>query len=85
MSYLDPRTKPNQWLGAMLKNLLKNAVEAENAEAIELLEFAHKQLALWIDPGILNSVFSDWIGEYVDEMETRRESSSTGNLTETCT
>ena len=77
MSYLDPRTKPNQWLGEVLKNLLKTAVEVKNAESIELLEFAHKQLALWIDPGILSSTFSDWIEEYVDEMEAQKNPVST--------
>lgn len=85
MSYLDPRTKPNQWLGEVLKNLLKTAVEVKNAESIELLEFAHKQLALWIDPGILSSTFSDWIEEYVDEIEAQQKPVSTEELTETCT
>ena len=85
MNYLDPREQPNQWLGEMLKNLLKTAVEVKNAESIELLEFAHKQLALWIDPGILSSVFSDWIEEYVDEIEARQKPVSTEELTETCT
>jgi hypothetical protein len=85
MNYLDPREQPNQWLGEVLKNLLKTAVEVKNAESIELLEFAHKQLALWIDPGILSSVFSDWIEDYVDEMEAQQKPVSTEEMTETCT
>jgi len=77
MNYLDPREQPNQWLGEVLKNLLKTAIEVKNAESIELLEFAHKKLALWIDPRILSSIFSDWIEEYVDEMEAQKNPVST--------
>lgn len=69
MKYLDPREQPNKWLDAMLMRLLDNAITKHDKESLELIKYAHKQLTIWIEPGVLQSAFSHWVDEYVASIE----------------
>ena len=53
MEYLDPRKQPNKWLEAMLMRLLDNAITKNDKESLELIKYAHRQLTIWIEPGVL--------------------------------
>jgi hypothetical protein len=80
MKYLDPREQPNRWLEAMLIRLLDNVVTKNDKESLELIQYAHKQLSMWIEPGVLQSAFSHWVDEYSDSIEQYQNFQSTQSL-----
>jgi len=76
MEYLDPKKEPNKWLEAMLMRLLNNVITKNDKESLELIKYAHKQLALWIEPGVLQSAFSHWVDEYSASIQQYQNSES---------
>ena len=61
MKYLDPREAPNKWLAQILMNMVD-----ENSEGSrENLRHAIQVLTWWIEPGVIDSAFEEWIEEYL--------------------
>ena len=77
MEYLDHRKQPNKWLEAMLMRLLDNAITKNDKESLELIKYAHRQLTIWIEPGVLQSAFSHWVDEYSASVEQYQNFEST--------
>ena len=62
--FLDPRPEPNKWLAATFLDLLKRS--NKEPEAMEALEWAIPQLCHYIEPGLVDQVFADWIEQYLE-------------------
>ena len=62
--FLDPRPEPNKWLAATFLDLLKRS--DKEPEAMEALEWAIPQLCHYIDPGLVDQIFADWIEQYLE-------------------
>lgn len=60
MRELDPDREPNNWLAAVLRDL----VDQDTEEAKESLKAAVTDLTYWIEPGVIDSLFWHWIVEY---------------------
>ena len=61
MKYIDPREAPNKWLSQILLNM----IDEDSEESRENLRRAITFLAWWIEPGLIDSAFEDWIEEYL--------------------
>lgn len=60
--YLDPRREPCKWLGETFLDLLNQDTE----EAKKALEWALPRIANWLEPGLIDQLFGDWIDQYLD-------------------
>ena len=61
---LDPRPEPNNWLSATLLDLLERS--KDEPDTMEALKWAIPQLCHSIEPGYVDQIFADWIGQYVE-------------------
>ena len=59
--YLDPRREPCKWLGAVFLTLL----ETDTKEAKEALSWALPRMANYVEPGLIDQLFAEWIKEYL--------------------
>jgi hypothetical protein len=57
---LDPDKEPNNWLAAVLRDL----VDQNTEESKESLKSAITDLVCWVEPGVIDSLFYHWIKEY---------------------
>ena len=66
MKYIDPVATPNKWLKATLSSMVgQPEFEDELREAVVAM-------ADWIEPGVIDDIFVNWIESYqkaVDQLE----------------
>ena len=65
IKYLDPRASPNKWLKFTLLDLLKQDTE----ESKKALEWALPAMASWLEAGLIDQLFAEWIEQYVHLLE----------------
>lgn len=71
MSYIRPQEEPNRWLQAVLLDMLEQNTEDSRADLKEGIT----RLAAWIEPGLIDQLFADWVDEYLSllaELESNR-------------
>ena len=71
MSYIQPQKEPNRWLQAVLLDMLEQNTEDSRADLREGI----KRLAAWMEPGLIDQLFADWVDEYLSllaELESNR-------------
>ena len=72
MKYVDPVKNPNLWLEMTILKMIEER-EPENNEA---LTAAIKAIVHWLEPGLIDQLFGDWIQVYLnqlDELESSRK------------
>jgi hypothetical protein len=57
---LSPAKEPNKWLCAILVDLLEQNTEASRSD----LRQAITEMAMWMEPGLIDQLFADWIDQY---------------------
>ena len=57
MKYVDPVKNPNLWLEMTILKMIEER-EPENNEA---LTAAIKAIVHWLEPGLIDQLFGDWI------------------------
>ncbi len=75
MSYIQPQKEPNRWLQAVLLDMLEQNTEDSRADLKEGIT----RLAAWIEPGLIDQLFADWVDEYLSllaELESNRSNDS---------
>jgi hypothetical protein len=77
MKILNPKSEPNRWLSAVLRQL----VEDDTPESKEILAEAVKQLSMWIEPGLVDDLFAAWIDQYMDLLREYENNRSIDLLT----
>ena len=65
IKYLDPRASPNKWLKFILLDLLKQDTE----ESKKALEWALPAMASWLEAGLIDQLFAEWIEQYIHLLE----------------
>ena len=73
MSYIQPQKEPNRWLQVVLLDMLEQNTEDSRADLKEGIT----RLAAWIEPGLIDQLFADWVDEYLSllaELESNRSS-----------
>ena len=71
MKYVDPVKNPNLWLEMTILKMIEER-EPENNQA---LTAAIKAIVHWLEPGLIDQLFGDWIQVYLnqlDELESSR-------------
>jgi hypothetical protein len=71
VSYIRPQEEPNRWLQAVLLDMLEQNTEDSRADLKEGIT----RLAAWIEPGLIDQLFADWVDEYLSllaELESNR-------------
>ena len=71
MKYVDPVKNPNLWLEMTILKMIEER-EPENNQA---LTAAIKAIVHWLEPGLIDQLFGDWIQVYLnqlDELESRQ-------------
>ena len=83
MRYLDPRKEPNKWLEQVLIDLIDQNTE----ESRETAKSAIPVMVHWLEPGLIDQVFSSWAEQYLDllaEQENNRSSDHPMNPPSDC-
>ena len=57
---LSPAKEPNKWLCAILVDLLEQNTQASRSD----LRHAITEMAMWMEPGLIDQLFADWIDQY---------------------
>jgi len=73
VKYLDPRKDPNKWL----KTLLIHFLEDDTEESKEMVVAAIKGMADWLEPGLIDQLFANWMIPYceaLDKLESNQSS-----------
>ena len=65
MKYVDPVKNPNLWLEMTILKMIEER-EPENNEA---LTAAIKAIVHWLEPGLIDQVFGDWIQVYLNQLD----------------
>lgn len=73
MKYVDPVKNPNQWLELTILKM----IEEKNPENSEALKNAIHAIVHWLEPGLIDQLFGDWIHAY---LEAQRELESSQNI-----
>jgi hypothetical protein len=68
MPTIDPRVKPNLWLSATICDLIDQGTEESLAAAKE----ATSAISQWLEPGLIDDLFRQWIEDYMNLMESRQ-------------
>ena len=73
MKYVDPVKNPNQWLELTILKM----IEEKNPENSEALKNAIHAIVHWLEPGLIDQLFGDWIHAY---LEAQRELESSQSI-----
>jgi len=65
MKYVDPVKNPNLWLEMTILKMIEER-EPENNEA---LTAAIKAIVHWLEPGLIDQLFGDWIQVYLSQLD----------------
>lgn len=69
---LDPRVKPNAWLSAVLCDLVDQGTE----DSLAAVKEAVTVISPWLEPGLIDDLFQDWIEEYLKLLEADQNTGS---------
>ena len=72
MKYVDPVKNPNLWLEMTILKMIGER-EPENNEA---LTAAIKAIVHWLEPGLIDQLFGDWIQVYLNQLDELESSQS---------
>ena len=72
MKYVDPVKNPNLWLEMTILKMIEER-EPENNEA---LTAAIKAIVHWLEPGLIDQLFGDWIQVYLNQLDELESSQS---------
>ena len=72
MKTIDPRVKPNLWLSATICDLIDQRTD----ESLEAAKVAANAISQWLEPGLIDDLFQDWIQQYVALMEEDQSTES---------
>ena len=72
MSHINPKREPNKWLQAVLLDMLEQNTEDSRADLREGI----KRLSGWIEPGLVDQLFADWVDEYLSLLAESESSHS---------
>jgi hypothetical protein len=78
MKYIDPRRDPNKWL----KLLLIHLIDEDTEESKEMVKAAIKGMADWLEPGLIDQLFANWMEPYCQALD--KLESNQNNDSETC-
>ena len=62
MKFVDPVKNPNKWLELTILKM----IEERSPENEEALRSAIHAVVHWIEPGLIDQLFGDWIQQYLD-------------------
>ena len=65
MKYVDPVKNPNLWLEMTILKMIEER-EPENNQA---LTAAIKAIVHWLEPGLIDQLFGDWIQVYLNQLD----------------
>ena len=65
MKYVDPAKNPNLWLEMTILKMIEER-EPENNQA---LTAAIKAIVHWLEPGLIDQLFGDWIQVYLNQLD----------------
>ena len=65
MKYVDPVKNPNLWLEMTILKMIEER-EPENNQA---LTAAIKAIVHWLEPGLIDQLFGDWIQVYLSQLD----------------
>tara|TARA_B100002019_G_scaffold183863_1_gene158670 strand:- start:718 stop:975 length:258 start_codon:yes stop_codon:yes gene_type:complete len=71
MKYVDPVKNPNLWL----EKTLQKMIEDGKPEDVPILKDAIRVIVHWLEPGLVDQLFGEWIQSYLDavnELESSR-------------
>ncbi len=72
MKYVDPVKNPNLWLEMTILKMIEER-EPENNQA---LTAAIKAIVHWLEPGLIDQLFGDWIQVYLNQLDELESSQS---------
>lgn len=72
MKYIDPRRDPNKWL----KLLLIHLIDEDTEESKEMVKAAIKGMADWLEPGLIDQLFANWIDPYCESLDKLQSNES---------
>ena len=62
VKYVDPVKKPNLWLELTILKMIEDRDPANESA----LRHALHAIIHWIEPGLIDQLFGDWIQQYLD-------------------
>ena len=65
MKYVDPVKNPNLWLEMTILKM----IEDQKPENNEALTAAIKAIVHWLEPGLIDQLFGDWIQVYLNQLD----------------
>lgn len=78
MKYVDPVKNPNLWL----EKTLQKMIEDGKPEDVPILKDAIRVIVHWLEPGLVDQLFGEWIQSYLDAV--RELESSHSNVDPPC-
>jgi len=72
MKILNPEREPNAWLEAIMLDLLGNP----QPESQDALKDAIHCLCSWIEPGLIDDLFTPWIEDYMKVLSANQNNQS---------
>jgi hypothetical protein len=73
MKYIDPRRDPNKWI----KLLLIHLIDEDTEESKEMVKAAIKGMADWLEPGLIDQLFANWIVPYCESLDKLQSTRNT--------
>ncbi len=64
MKYVDPVKNPNLWL----EKTLQKMIEDGKPEDVPILKDAIRVIVHWLEPGLVDQLFGDWIQVYLNQL-----------------
>ena len=64
--------KPNAWLSAVLCDLVDQGTE----DSLAAVKEAVTVISPWLEPGLIDDLFQDWIEEYLKLLESDQSNKS---------
>lgn len=62
MKYVDPVKNPNQWLELTILKMIEDRTPENDAA----LKGAIHAIVHWLEPGLIDQLFGNWIHDYLD-------------------
>ena len=62
VKYVDPRKTPNLWLELTILKMIEDRDPANE----DALRHALHVIIHWLEPGLIDQLFGDWIQQYLD-------------------
>lgn len=72
MKYVDPVKNPNLWL----EKTLQKMIEDGKPEDVPILKDAIRVIVHWLEPGLVDQLFGEWIQSYLNALNELESSHS---------